>query len=286
MNTYFDDPEFVKKQNELKAMDDRLKGLSSSLKKTNSEFGSSDDFKMDDFKNNYESKFQPLGKSKDYKNPLTASNDKDLSGGLDYMGLSRASSAPTTGGGNNALKAAGGGSSGGAMGTIGAALGGIGDGIKANVKNPYINEGYVDEKAQKDESREQSIGAVKDTVSTAFGPWGMLFRGIEKVGNSAGEAVGGEAGAAVTASFSPDEAIMANNSDPDVKTGDKIMGMLIPQYAGVSAERAKAKRKKEFMIKQFKMEGIKREQEQRMEDGKDSLEKLTNLRRAQLGYMI
>ena len=281
MYSYFEDPDFVKKQNELKAMNEKLSGINKDFSEKNKP--KSVNFGLDDFSTNYESKAPTLGRSKDYMNPLTTNNDESMAKGLDYMGLSNDSKGAPVGSvqssntgsfvSNNA-------------GAIGGILGGIGDTISASAKNEYANEKYVDEKELKDEAREKSVGQIKDGVASAIGPFGTLFRGIEKVGNGIGDSIGGEGGAIVNSIFSPDEAIMANMSDKDVSTGDKILGTLVPIYAGISANRAKAKRKKEFMLKQFEVEGIKREQEQRMKYGKESIEKLTALRKAQLGYMI
>ena len=279
--SYFEGPDFLKKQNELKLLSKKI-GETENMFKEKNKFDDPYDFNLDYFGEKKEFQKLGIGKDPNYMNPLTANNDTDIKKGIDYMNLGSSSDKVSdTNKGTTENESGGMG-----IGAIGNILGGVGDVIKTQTKNPYNNSNYVDEQALKDESREQGVGKVKDGVASAVGPFGQLFRGIEKMGNGIGDSIGGEAGAGVSALFSPDEAIMANNSDPDVKGSDKVLGMLVPVYAGVSAERAKNKRKKEWEKKQFEIEQAKREQEQRMKDGKDSLEKLTALRKAQLGYMI
>ena len=57
-------------------------------------------------------------------------------------------------------------------------------------------------------------------------------------------------------------------------------------YAAVSSERAKARRKRKFEKQMFKAKQAVLEQEYRMEKGKDSLENLSRLRKAQMDYLI
>lgn len=154
-------------------------------------------------------------------------------------------------------------------------------------KNEFSNNGYSDKSVENDIAREKAIGSVKDTVSSALGPWGMIFRGIEKGGNAIGKSIGGSTGAMVSSAFSPDEAIMANNSDPDVKTGDKILGMILPFHASKTSYKAKKARKDKFMIEQQKnelnMTVAQREEEQRMAEGLEQIEREKNLVMSQMG---
>jgi len=125
-----------------------------------------------------------------------------------------------------------------AMGTIGSAIGGIGDGLSAmGKKDPYYDpvEGQWD-------ATEDAVGSTKDAVASAIGPWGALFRGVEKLGNGAGDAIGGAGGNYVKYAFSPDEAIMKNNMDPDVSTGDKLLGTVLPFHAAKTSRKAAQKR--------------------------------------------
>jgi len=179
-------------------------------------------------------------------------------------------------------------SGGGFMNSYGGAIAGgisaLGSAIPQK-ESEFNNAQYRDETQVKQDAREKSVGATKDTVASVVGPWGQMFRAIEKTGNAAGDSIGGEEGAAVSALFSPDEAIMANNSDPDVKTGDKALGMIFPTYAAISSTRAKENRKRQAEEKQRKADVVRREQEWRMGEGQKSLERLTLERKAQLNYM-
>lgn len=116
---------------------------------------------------------------------------------------------------------------------IGATLGGIGTSLSANKKQGQF---YSPEEA-KFEQTHQQVGAVKDAVAGYLGPWGMLFRGIEKAGQGIGASVGGEAGAGITGAFSPDEAIMKNNQDPDSTTWEKIGGIFNPIGASINTSK-------------------------------------------------
>ena len=171
-------------------------------------------------------------------------------------------------------------------GMIGSAAGGLSTMFKKS--DEFNSKQYRDEYAEKDENREKSVGSVKDTVASAVGPFGQMFRGIEKLGNSAGDSVGGAGGAMISSLFSPDETVMSMNSDPDVKTSDKIIGSILPLYGAVVNYNAKAKRKRTSMLDaiQNDPDATRREQEQRMKDGEQSLARLTELRKAQLNYIV
>ena len=63
-------------------------------------------------------------------------------------------------------------------------------------------------------------------------------------------------------------------------------GLIYGIADGISDIGKRGKIKKENYLDSMKQDKVKREQEQRMKDGEDSLEKLTAIRKAQLGYMI
>lgn len=88
----------------------------------------------------------------------------------------------------------------------------------------------------------------KDAVASYIGPMGLLFRGIEKLGNGVGDAIGGSSGDYVSSAFSPDEAVMRNNADPDVSTGDKILGTILPFHAAKTSRKASDKRQKAYSL--------------------------------------
>lgn len=276
----FENDEFKKRQDELQKMKFEMDGLQKS-------FGEMPGMKL--------GTYDVTGR--DNPNPNTTLGTYDLTGNKNKnsdttLGVTDFSSAFKIGGdspsiaGGNSDGDSGGGMGGNAYSAIGAIAGSIGDGLKSSAKNEFMNNNYVDEQEVKEESREKTVGSVKDGVASAVGPFGQLFRGIEKMGGGIGDSIGGESGAVVSSIFSPDEAIMANNSDPDVSGTDKVIGTILPMYAAVSSERAKRRRKRKFEKQQFKAEQAVLEQEYRMEEGKDSLESLSRLRKAQMNYLI
>ena len=271
----FENDEFKKRQDELQKMKFEMDGLEKS-------FGEMPGMKLGTYDVTGRDNPNPnttLGTydltGKNNKNPDTTLGVTDFSSAFKIGGDSESDSDKSSGGMSSST-----------YGMIGSMVGGIGDGLKANAKDPYLTNDYKDETALKTEAREKSIGSTKDGVASAIGPFGQLFRGIEKAGQGVGDSIGGEEGAAVSALFSPDEAVMANNSDPDVSTTDKLVGIMLPTYAAISSERAKARRKKKWEKQMFKAKQAVLKQEYRMEEGKDSLESLSRLRKAQMNYLI
>lgn len=97
------------------------------------------------------------------------------------------------------------------------------------------------------------LGGVKDTVASAFGPIGQIARGAQKLGEGIGNTIGGDAGAAVSSVFSPEESTLANLKDKDLNIGQKLLGT-IPGVGGVIA--SNSKRKKLEKAKERKMTGM------------------------------
>jgi len=126
------------------------------------------------------------------------------------------------------------------MAAAGQALGSMGSGLSAN-KKPMFSTEQDDKNAQ----LEDSVGKTKDGVAAAIGPWGTLFRGIEKLGQGVGDSVGGQTGDGIKTFFSPDETVMKMNSDSSISTGDKILGSLFTPYANLVTNRRKEQRQAE-----------------------------------------
>jgi hypothetical protein len=87
----------------------------------------------------------------------------------------------------------------------------------------------------------QMIDKTKDSVAGALGPFGQLFRGIQKGGQGLGNAIGGDVGAGVSDLFSPEESTMALFKDKDASTIAKIGGT-VPILGGILAKNAKDKK--------------------------------------------
>jgi len=126
------------------------------------------------------------------------------------------------------------------MAAAGQALGSMGSGLSAN-KKPMFSTEQDDKNAQ----LEDSVGKTKDGVAAAIGPWGTLFRGVEKLGQGVGDSVGGQTGDGIKTFFSPDETVMKMNSDSSISTGDKILGSLFTPYANLVTNRRKEQRQAE-----------------------------------------
>lgn len=126
------------------------------------------------------------------------------------------------------------------MAMAGQALGSIGSGLSAN-KKPMFSTKQDDKNAQ----LEDTVGKTKDSVAAAIGPWGQLFRGVEKAGQGVGDSVGGQLGDGIKTFMSPDETVMKMNSDSSISTGDKILGSLFTPYANLVTNRRKEQRQSE-----------------------------------------
>jgi hypothetical protein len=130
------------------------------------------------------------------------------------------------------------------MGNLGSMFSGIGNSLNAYSQQrdaSKLPEGYVDKKGQQDQMNNQLIDSTKDTVSKAFGPIGGLFRGIQKTGQGIGNTIGGDAGAAVSGIFSPEEGMMSAMTDKDLSIGQKALAT-IPGVGGVIAKKQADKR--------------------------------------------
>lgn len=156
-------------------------------------------------------------------------------------------------------------------------------------KNEFNNSQYQDPVQVKQDARENAVGQTKDTVASAFGPWGQLFRGIEKGGNAIGDSIGGDTGNYISAAFSPDEAIMAANSDPDISTGDKILGTILPFHAAKMSRKAKQARMEKAAHNKRIGEKIMYERQSiadaRMQDGLQQIEDLRAIKSSQLNLL-
>lgn len=88
-----------------------------------------------------------------------------------------------------------------------------------------------------DPNTNQAIDGTKDTIAKATGPFGQLFRGIQKAGQGIGNTVGGDAGAGIADAFSPEESTIANFKDKDLSAGEKIAGT-VPILGGIIARKS------------------------------------------------
>lgn len=120
------------------------------------------------------------------------------------------------------------------LGMIGNMAGSFGNALSGNeIGNPQDN---------------QMIDGVKDSIAQATGPFGQLFRGVQKMGQGIGNTIGGEGGAAVSGIFSPEEATIANFKDDDLNMGQKLLGT-IPGVGGVIAHRSQKKKEDKLIAK-------------------------------------
>lgn len=126
------------------------------------------------------------------------------------------------------------------MAAAGQALGSIGTGLSAN-KQPM----FYTKQDDKNANTEAQVGKTKDSVAGAIGPFGQLFRGVEKAGQGIGDSVGGQLGDGIKTAISPDETVMKMNSDSSISTGDKILGSLFTPYANLVVNRKKEQRQAE-----------------------------------------
>lgn len=105
-------------------------------------------------------------------------------------------------------------------------------------QNPAMNSNTIIAGDPKDN---QMVDGVKDSVASVTGPFGQLFRGIQKAGQGIGDAVGGDTGAVIADIFSPEESTMAVLKDEDASTWEKIGG-IVPGLGGVIAKNLKEKK--------------------------------------------
>lgn len=117
------------------------------------------------------------------------------------------------------------------MGAIGNALGAFG-----NLPDNTKPKGYTDKKLEQDKAINNSVEGVKDGVANALGPYGQLFRGIQKAGTGIGKTIGGDGGAAVADIFSPEESTISVMTDKDANFGQKLAAT-VPGVGGVISKR-------------------------------------------------
>ena len=113
--------------------------------------------------------------------------------------------------------------SGTAMSAVGQGLGMVGNAFRKPQEESVIGG---------DAKTNSVIDGTKDAVAGVLGPWGMLFRGIQKAGQGAGDAVGGRFGAGLAAGFSPEEGVAANWKDKEMSLDKKFAGAFNPVLAG------------------------------------------------------
>jgi len=138
------------------------------------------------------------------------------------------------------------------------------------------------------QSDNATVDSIKDTVASATGPYGQMFRGIQKAGQGIGNAVGGDTGAVIADIFSPEESTIAVFKDEDASFGQKLLGT-VPGVGALVARNLAAKRKqKEDIEKNLKLNAFekkKREEDYMMDKGLASMGALKALREKQLGIL-
>lgn len=215
---------------------------------------------------------QNSNKQKDAAVSLTSSagTNNKMGGGL----ISGASA-----GGSGKAAGKGKGMTGGQMQAAGAMFGGIGDSMRKKDGSTVIAG---------DENDNAMVDGTKDAVAGVLGPFGQLFRGIQKAGQGMGDAIGGESGAAVSDVFSPEESTIANFKDGDLSFGEKLLGT-VPGLGGVIAHRSKKNKLSKKMTDRAKLvdkvESAIREQEYDQEQGVAANRELKRLREMQLGVI-
>lgn len=156
-------------------------------------------------------------------------------------------------------------------------------------KNEFINDGYTDKAALRDNMRDQAMGSIKDSIAPSFGPLGMAINSASKIGDAIGDGIGGDTGAVVSSVFAPDQAILSTWNDPDLSAKDKIIGTALPFYGALKGRKAKQRRQEEFLKNKRIGERIvsdrRLEADLRMEAGLQQAEDLATVKRAQLGIM-
>lgn len=197
--------------------------------------------------------YDPYNMNKNKDNNQSISAGKGMMSGFDSSagnGGTGMMSGMIGGNGGGASGASGGmgGMSGGVMGAIGHGLGSAGKGLQASarMKEDKKNEGFVDPKQAEIDADAKMIDDTKDTVSEALGPFGQLFRGIQKAGQGVGDTIGGDSGAAVSGVFSPEEGTIAAFKDKEMSFGDKLLAT-IPGVGAVKANQAKQRRMSKMM---------------------------------------
>lgn len=86
----------------------------------------------------------------------------------------------------------------------------------------------------------QGIDTAKDTAAAVIGPWGALFRGLQRGGVAAGDAVGGDVGAGISDLFSPEESTFAMLKSKNTNFLEKVGGT-VPILGGILNRKEKNK---------------------------------------------
>lgn len=243
--SYFETPDFLKKQNELEVLTGKLGEAKNMFEKNKFE----DPYNFDlDFFSKEKKLDLGIGKNPNYKNPLTASNDADITQGLDNMGLSVASEG-VTGETDSLFKRST-------------------DTIKEKGNN--FLDGMLGEKGGASDIATASAAfgssALTSATTVANNDGESIMKGLDLTmkGAQAGMTIGGPVGAGIGAG----------------------VGFIYGAVDGFTDANKRGRNERNANKEAFETQRTRREQEQRMADGKDSLEKLTALRKAQLGYMI
>lgn len=148
-------------------------------------------------------------------------------------------------------------------------------------------EGYNDSRENTAEAINQGVDTAKDTIASFLGPFGMLFRGIQKLGEGIGNAVGGEVGGHVSGVFSPEMGTIYGFTNKDYSFGERLLST-VPGLGGAMMARDKQKKRMKFesdkYFENFDYLETQREREQRLNFKTREIEKLKALEKAQLGY--
>ena len=79
----------------------------------------------------------------------------------------------------------------------------------------------------------QFVDTAKDTVAGVLGPFGMLFRGLQKLGQQGGNAIGGDTGAGIADAFSPEESTLSGFTTNKNRDVAEHIGLTVPFLGGI-----------------------------------------------------
>lgn len=179
-----------------------------------------------------------------------------------------------------------------AIGQAGSAAGGMLNSYAKmrDAKNTPV--GYTDENKMKSDAVNSSVDSVKDGVASAFGPIGMMFRGIQQLGEGAGNAIGGDGGGIVSGIFSPEAGTISAWMSDDYDFGEKLLAT-IPGVGGMMKNQKERKRRKRWELEKATKERndmlhntfTERERNNRMAEGQQQIDAEIALRQQQLGLI-
>lgn len=149
-------------------------------------------------------------------------------------------------------------------------------------------EGYNDSRENTAGAINQGVDMAKDTVASFLGPFGMLFRGIQKLGEGAGNAIGGEVGGHVAGVFSPEMGTIYGFTNKDYSIGERLLST-VPGLGGAMMARDKQKKRMKYESDKY-FENIEyleteRERKQRLDMQTREIERRKTLNNLQLGYL-